>query len=147
MGKTSLVRRYVYQKFSDDYLTTIGVKIDKKVVTVDGTEVSMLIWDIAGETSQDKVPASYKLGAHGILYVFDLTRSTSYENIDEEIRQLQLTLPGIPIFILGNKADLMDASEYEALISGIGMPNISYSSAKTGKNVEETFLALATAMR
>ncbi len=147
VGKTSLVRQFVYNKFSEDYMTTIGVKIDKKVVLVKGVEISMLIWDIAGETTQDKVPSSYKLGAHGVLYVFDLTRPTSYENLQTEIQQLKMTLPNVPIRILANKSDLLQPEDYAKIISGLNIQNIAHSSAKTGENIEKTFLDLAHAMR
>ena len=69
VGKSSLIRQFVHRKFSEKYLTTIGVKIDKKVMDLDGVELTMIIWDIAGETNQSKIPKSYQLGAHGVLYV------------------------------------------------------------------------------
>ena len=147
VGKTSLVRQFVYNKFSEEYMTTIGVKIDKKIVKINSMEMSLLIWDIAGESSQDKVPASYKLGAHGVLYVFDLTRPTSYERLSEEIRQLQLTLPNVPIRVLANKSDLLDPIDYKKIISGLKVENVIHTSASTGENVNKTFNDLAYSMR
>lgn len=72
VGKTSLIKQYVYQQFSEAYLTTIGVKIDKKIVLVNNNTVNLLIWDIAGESEQVKVPHTYKMGAHAIIYVLTL---------------------------------------------------------------------------
>ena len=77
VGKTSLFNQFIHQKFSDKYLTTIGVKVNKKTVTVNNEAVSLLIWDIAGEVSPDKVPNTYFLGASGILYVCLLYTSPS----------------------------------------------------------------------
>ena len=78
VGKTSLFNRFVYSKFDEKYLTTIGVKVDKKSLTIEGEEVTLLLWDIAGEISQDKVPNSYFLESSAVVYVFDLTRPSTY---------------------------------------------------------------------
>jgi len=65
VGKTSLISRYVHSMFSDKYLTTVGVKIDKKSVTIDGTEVDLVIWDIYGQDDYQKVRMSYLRGIVG----------------------------------------------------------------------------------
>lgn len=145
VGKTSLIRQFVHQKFSDEYLTTIGVKIDKKLVQVEGVEVNLLIWDIAGETSQQKVPASYRLGAHGILYVFDITRPSSYEKLVEELDYLKELLPGAPLKVLANKKDLMPDEQRLAILSKF-TEKITETSAKTGENVEAIFESLTKEM-
>jgi small GTP-binding protein len=62
VGKTSLFNQFIFNQFSDKYLTTIGVKVNKKVINIGGEDLSLLLWDIAGEVSQDKVPTSYFLG-------------------------------------------------------------------------------------
>ncbi len=146
VGKTSLIRRFVHQKFSDDYLTTIGVKIDKKVLKVDNMEVTLIIWDIAGETNQAKIPKSYQLGAHGILYVFDITRPSTYQNLREQLDYLKGVLPNAPVKIIANKKDLVSAEKQQELLSDIDLEGIYTSSAKTGESVEEIFEALAKAM-
>ena len=81
------IYKFLYQKFSDKYMTTIGVKVDKKVIDIDDKTMTMLIWDIAGEVSQDKVPGSYFLGASGIIYVFDLSREGTFENIESDFKR------------------------------------------------------------
>lgn len=146
VGKSSLVKRFVHQKFSDQYVTTIGVKIDKKTIVIDGLEVNMIIWDIAGEDSQQKVPASYRLGAHGALYVFDMTRPSTYENLSQELGYLDEIIPNVPIQILGNKTDLLSESEQEEVLSKIPSYDIFKTSAKTGEHVDEAFELLAKAM-
>ena len=75
VGKTSLTRRFVDSIFSDTYLTTVGVKIDKKTVAVNGNTVNLLIWDIAGEDEVSAVRTSYLRGAAGYLLVVDVTRA------------------------------------------------------------------------
>ncbi len=146
VGKTSLIRRFVHQKFSDDYLTTIGVKIDKKVLKVDSMEVTLIIWDIAGETNQAKIPKSYQLGAHGVLYVFDITRPSTYQNLHEQLDYLGGVLPNAPVKVIANKKDLISAEKQEEVLAEIALDGIYTSSAKTGESVEEIFEALAKAM-
>ena len=146
VGKSSLVKRFVHQKFSDEYITTIGVKIDKKAVNVDGLEVTMIIWDIAGEDNQKKVPKSYRLGAHGALYVFDMSRPSTYENLKEELGYLREVIPGIPVQILANKVDLLSNEEQVEVLRKVTDPNVLRTSAKTGENVEKSFELLAKSM-
>ena len=145
VGKTSLIQQFVYSKFSDQYLTTIGVKIDKKVVEVDGSNVNMILWDIAGEQSSSKIPKNYFLGSHGLIYVFDLTREETYNNIEENIFEITKGDPKIQSIILANKSDLVEDSLIEDLQSELSV-EFGITSAKTGKNVEESFLSLAKKM-
>ena len=77
VGKTSLFNQFIFNKFDDKYLTTIGVKVNKKIVDIEGRQLSILLWDIAGEVAQDKVPVTYFLGASGVIYVFDLSRPST----------------------------------------------------------------------
>ncbi|MGD1841490.1 MAG: Rab family GTPase [Thermonemataceae bacterium] len=93
VGKTSLTERFVHKRFSDEYLTTLGVRIDKKEVVVAHTKINLVIWDIAGEVTQKKVNKSYYLGASGVIYVFDLTRPVTYASITAEISFVKETLP------------------------------------------------------
>ena len=145
VGKSSLVKQFVHQKFSDQYLTTIGVKIDKKIIDVDGTQVKMMLWDIAGESNMLKIPQKYFAGAHGILYVFDASREETYENIQNDLFQINKSLREIPFIILANKSDLLDSSLIEKLKAKIDLP-FQLTSAKTGDNVEKSFSDLAKNM-
>lgn len=146
VGKTSLIKRFVHQKFDENYLTTIGVKVDKKVINIHGIELSMLIWDIAGESSHKKVPQTYKLGSNGILYVFDVTRPASYENIHSELAELNKLLPNVPIQIVANKIDLLDEKSIQNIVDNIGLTDIIGTSAKTGEGVEKSFEQLGRAV-
>lgn len=145
VGKTSLISQFVHSKFSEQYLTTIGVKIDKKVVNIDGTELSMIIWDIAGENSQAKVPDNYKLGSHGVFFVFDVTRPSTYEHMQSELELIRALIPDAPIKVLANKADLIADENLNDLISSFDQ-DILLCSAKTGENVEEAFYQLGLKM-
>ena len=93
VGKTSLVKRFVQEKFSAEYHTTIGVKVDKKEIRVGDFHLTMIIWDIEGGASQAHLPSSYFGGANGIIYVFDLNRSGTYENVEGELGYFKGILP------------------------------------------------------
>ena len=152
VGKTSLFRRFIKGQFSEKYITTIGVKVDKKVVEINGEEVSILLWDIAGEIRQDKVPKSYFLGTSAIIYVFDLTRPSTYKNIKVDMKILNDILPDAIIKVIGNKQDLivkegtendLDIAAIATIKEAVGIPVDTTTSAKTGENVEQLFLTLA----
>ena len=89
VGKTSLFHRFVYNTFSEQYLTTIGVKVDKRVVEVNDEPLSLILWDIAGEVSQKKVPKTYFLGASAVIYVFDLSRKQTADNLKSDLKLIQ----------------------------------------------------------
>jgi small GTP-binding protein len=146
VGKTSLFNRYIYQEFSDKYLTTIGVKVNKKLVQVEGKEISLLVWDIAGEVSQDKVPASYFLGASGIVYVTDLTRPITFKNLESDYLFLKELLPYGIIKVVANKRDLVTDEQIEQIAKELPRPWDYLTSAKTGDNVENLFLDMAKSL-
>ncbi|MCB0643998.1 MAG: GTP-binding protein [Phaeodactylibacter sp.] len=139
VGKTSLFNKFLYNKFNEKYLTTIGVKVDKKIIEIDQHEVSLLIWDIAGEVTQDKVPHSYFLGASGVIYVFDLTRPNTYENLSIELEYLRTKVPDGVIKVVGNKTDLLDPPLLRDFVEQSGVHYDLLTSAKTGENVEALF--------
>jgi len=149
VGKTSLVERYVHSVFSDKYLSTIGVKISKKIITVDGQEVTLVLWDMEGRDIFTDVNINYLRGAMGFFVVADGTRS---ETLDTalELRALVLNKIGtIPNALLVNKDDLADQWEisedalHQAVAGGIA---VFRTSAKTGQSVDEAFRSLAGAM-
>lgn len=146
VGKTSLVKRFVQEMFSEGYHTTIGVKVDKKVVKVNDSEVSLLIWDIAGESSLDTIPDSFLMGSHGAILVFDYTREATYDNLTEQLSILRKKLSDVPIMIVGNKNDLVNENDIENIKSEISLEGILSTSAKTGEGVDDLFKDLAIKM-
>ena len=143
VGKTSLFNQFIYQQFSDRYMTTIGVKVNKKSVVIGEDEVSMLLWDIAGEVSQDKVPASYFLGASGIIYVVDLSRPSTFVNMQSDIKFLKNMLPDCSLVIVANKKDLLTEQQVKDIYENAVQKWDFVTSAKTGENVETLFTELA----
>jgi small GTP-binding protein len=146
VGKTSLFNRFIYQEFNDKYLTSIGVKVNKKQVKVDDKEVSLLVWDIAGEISQDKVPSSYFLGASGIVYVMDLSRPMTFKNLESDYLFLKELMPLGVIKIVGNKRDLVTETQIEDICKSLPRTIDCLTSAKTGENVDQLFLDLAKSL-
>ncbi|MGJ7507409.1 Rab family GTPase [Variovorax sp. GT1P44] len=147
VGKTSLVRRFVDTIFSDAYLTTVGVKIDKKVVTADSEEMALILWDIAGEDEVAAVRVSYLRGAAGYLLVVDSTRPETLDTAESIQRRISAEIGGAPFFVLLNKTDLVeDWAIPQERIEALEAAGWSFrrTSAKTGLAVEETFQELAT---
>lgn len=147
VGKTSLVSQYVFKKFSENYLTTIGVSIEKKTVEVEGRQLNMLIWDVAGESTIGKVFQPYLAGSHGGFYVFDLSRKETFANIREELDLVRKAVgKKIPLKIIGNKSDLMTEEEIDQIVSYLPVRCDYVTSAKSSENVNEAFEALGKAV-
>ncbi|NNC95772.1 MAG: GTP-binding protein [Chitinophagales bacterium] len=144
VGKTSLVQKFVYNKFSEKYISTIGVRIEKKVIDMDSHKLNLIIWDLAGESTQKKSPQSYFLGTNGIIYVVDISRPPTFLNIQAEIDYLKQKVPNAPIIVIGNKADLFKKEELEETVSIIPVKPDFVTSAKTGDLVNEMFEELAS---
>jgi len=149
VGKTSLVRRFVESIYSDEYHTTVGVKIDKKVVQLDEQEVMLLLWDIQGEESVQDLRRSYLRGAAGYLLVADGTRRDTLYRTRAIQTVVQDTVALAPFLLLINKSDLTEAWSLEEReieeMKDKGWQVIR-TSAKTGVGVEEAFLTLAQKM-
>lgn len=142
VGKSSLIRQFVHRKFSDKYLTTIGVHVQKKVVEIGSIKLSMIIWDLEGDTSVSKVRPSYLFGANGILYVFDLSRPFTYTDIKTEIGIVKEQFPDEPLKIVGNKKDLINQNDLKAIIEELPVAIDFLTSAKTSENVDDLFFEL-----
>jgi len=145
VGKTSLTQRYVSSIFSDKYLTTVGVKIDKKTLDVGTTPVSLVIWDIAGEDEVSAVRTSYLRGAAGYLLVVDVTRAQTLEVARSIQSRVATEIGDIPFLCLLNKIDVEDWDIPAARIEELQQAGwtVERTSAKTGAGVEEAFAELA----
>jgi small GTP-binding protein len=149
VGKTSLVRRYVHSIFSDTYLTTIGVKIQKRIVNVGSSDVSLILWDIAGEDEVTTIRTSYLRGAAGYLLVVDVTRGETLDVAKSIQARVTAEIGSVPFLFLFNKADLKDEWEIpEQFPEDLKKAGclVLRTSAKTGEGVEEAFQELATRM-
>ena len=147
VGKTSLVRRFVYDLFDEKYISTIGVKVSRKTVAVplaDGAvvELTMMLWDLAGSEDFSQVRGSYMRGASGAVLVCDLTRPESLANLDGYLADLRQVSPQALAFVVANKGDSPDQhlllSQVEAGAARLGA-KCFVTSARTGENVDDVF--------
>ena len=143
VGKTSLVRRFVESIFDERYLTTIGVKIDRKDVALGSESVTLMLWDLAGEDDLAQLNASHLRGASGYILVVDGCRAASFAKAVDLQQRIAGQLGALPFVLVLNKADLRDRWEVkDAAVAERGWPTFE-TSAKAGSGVEEMFLALA----
>lgn len=152
VGKTSLLRRFVHDVFDERYLTTLGVKIDTRIVNLDSQPVKMVIWDIEGADPADEDSQllstrmkSYVKGTDAVLLVADGTRLSTVEAARRIHDWLCNEYPEAPTVLLLNKSDLTDEWQvderyFEKLHK---LLQVFTTSALSGKNVERTFMYLA----
>ncbi len=148
-GKTCLVQQYVHSIFAARYLSTVGVKIDRKDVISRGQDVRMMLWDLEGRDGIRDVNASYVRGAQGIIYVADGTRRETVDQLLDISDNVKGAIGEVPSVIALNKIDLVDdwklSPDEEAAFRSKG-PHLIRTSAKTGEGVEQTFQWIADAV-
>jgi small GTP-binding protein len=155
VGKTSLIQRYVFDTFREDYMPTIGTKVVKKTMLMDfepkrpqQVNMTMLIFDLLGQVQFVKVHKTYYMGSEGALIVGDLSRDETLLSMLEWHNRFREVVGGVPVIYIGNKKDLAeDKSGNKELLGEISADSNStylYTSAKTGENVEKAFWLLAT---
>ncbi len=149
VGKTSLVARFVHSIFSEKYLTTVGVKIDKKVVQHTGGEVTLVLWDLAGEDALTTVKPAHLKGASGYLLVMDGTRRNTLDVAMDLHGRVAGVVGPVPFVCVVNKADVRDTWEIQPAdldkLATMGW-TVAETSAKTGTAVESVFQTLTNAM-
>ncbi|MBP7963519.1 MAG: GTP-binding protein [Caldilineaceae bacterium] len=152
VGKTSLVRKFVYALFDDKYISTIGVKVSRKTVAVIShggvAELTMMLWDLAGSENFDQIRASYLRGSAGAILVCDLTRPETLAHLRVYVQDLRRQIADPQLILAANKVDLKDEqriseADITALAAELGTPLI-FTSAKTGQGVEEIFRTLGS---
>jgi small GTP-binding protein len=149
VGKSSLLRRFVENMFDEQYHTSIGVKVDKKVVNVSGKDLALVLWDIYGEDAFQKMRMSYLRGMHGYVLVVDGTRRQTLDDALALNERVVSEIGKVPALLALNKFDLSDQWEIEQAretqLTAAGW-TIGHTSAKTGDAVEKAFLHLAQLM-
>jgi small GTP-binding protein len=149
VGKSCLLLRFAENKFSEIFVSTIGIDFKVRHVEIDGAKVKLQIWDTAGQEKFRMITKAYYRGAHGILLVYDVTSTESFNQTGRWMRSIQenVTDPVVVAFV-GNKCDMdrvVQTAEGEALAKEFGVEYYE-TSAKTGKNVEHTFMSVARAI-
>ncbi len=145
VGKTSLIRRFVTDTFTDNYKVTIGVHITKKVLEISGENtVSLILWDLEGTDDIETIRSSYLMGTHGVILVFDVSRPSTFQHLHDDLKVVGSKIPETPLMIVGNKSDLVDDDELNTVFEENEIVVDFLTSAKTGDTVNELFLHLAT---
>ena len=156
VGKTSLIRRFVEGQFSDQYLSTVGVKISRKPVEVQGSnkpdlvKAQLLIWDLEGSTKFKAIAPSYLKGAAGALLVADVTRPDTMEHLTDHMKLFLDVNPEGLVMVALNKSDLIEESKLTKLLDQYQFEDKAEilktyaTSAKTGDRVNEIFETLAS---
>lgn len=146
VGKTSLVRRFVDREFSDQYLSTVGVKISRRLLDYStpesrGRELQMVIWDIEGSSQFKGVPMTYIHGAHGAVVVGDLTRDDTLQHVEQHLAQFIEANPSAYVVVALNKADLaagQPSGNFSAKFKSQVLGEMC-TSARTGNGVDYLF--------
>ena len=142
VGKTSLLLKYVDKSFPDEHISTIGVEYKEKLITKDGFNIRLQIWDTAGEERFRSITKSIYKNTHGVLFVYDITQKDTFANVKHWIKDTENMDREIRGVIVGNKIDLPDRVISKIDLDEIGekykMPVIE-TSAKEGTNVNECF--------
>jgi small GTP-binding protein len=156
VGKTSLIRKYVLDVFSDNYISTIGTKITRKKLLFNKPEnnskvdLMLLIWDIMGQSSDSLKPLSAFHGTKGAILVCDLTRRETLDNLSRLAKEILKITPNASLIFVGNKNDLTDQIEIEKSdleeLSKLYHSQFFLTSAKTGENVELVFVNVGKQM-
>lgn len=155
VGKTSLIRRFVERQFSDQYLSTVGVKISTKIIELPANaeqkvqNLQLMIWDLEGHTKFKAIAPSYLRGASGAIIVADVTRQETIDRLDEHLKLfLSVNSKGF-IIIAFNKSDFFEEEEIDTLLKTynfkeqVQVLSTYATSAKTGKDVDLIFEKLA----
>lgn len=145
VGKTSLIKRFVLDRYDDKYLSTLGTKISKKIVTINELKksITLMIWDLTGQPEFHQVHVAAFKKSSGALVVGDMTRKSTVDNMEKWVATLYETERDIPVMLLVNKSDLTDFAEVDeeyvkTYAARLDLDHL-FTSAKTGRNVEEAF--------
>ena len=147
VGKSSLLLRFASDQFEDSYMTTVGLDFKIRTVEVDGKVVKLQMWDTAGQERFRTITSSYYRGAQGIVVVYGLDDKKSFENVKQWVELIdRYAGEGVVKLLVGNKCDVearqVTREEAEKFAEELKMRYME-TSAKTGENVEETFMLTA----
>nr|MDO8077172.1 GTP-binding protein [Candidatus Freyarchaeota archaeon] len=144
VGKTSLARRFATGKFTEDYISTIGVNIFTRVIEVKGAKMKLLLWDTGGQEKFRNLLSKYYEGGRCGLVVYDVTNPLTLKKCRWWVNEIIRHCGEVPMILVGNKTDLerqVSTEEGSSVADSLCIPFIE-TSAKDQTNVEETFFLL-----
>merc|ERR1740130_2653928 len=152
VGKSCLLLRFADDTYTESHISTIGVDFKIKTVSLDGQTIKLQIWDTAGQERFRTITSSYYRGAHGIIVVYDVTDSESFNNVKQWLHEIdRYACEGVNKLLVGNKSDLttkrqVDFGAAKEFADSLGVP-IHETSAKSATNVEQAFMTMATEIK
>ncbi|XP_013189296.1 ras-related protein Rab-21 [Amyelois transitella] len=151
VGKTSLLLRYIEDKFNDKHITTLQATFLNKKLNINGKRINLSIWDTAGQEKFHALGPIYYRNSNGAILVYDITDEDSFGKVKNWVKELKKMLGAdIVLFIAGNKIDLehertVSLEEAESYANMVGAKHF-YTSAKLNQGVEDLFLDLTQEM-
>lgn len=152
VGKSSLLLRFSDDTYETNFNSTIGVDFKIKTVDLDDKVVKLQIWDTAGQERFRTLTSSYYRGAHGVIIVYDVTDTESFDNVKKWLQDIDKNASeGVQKLLVGNKCDLaskkaVDFAMAKELADEMSMPFLE-ASAKNSRNVEAAFMAMTSAIK
>jgi Ras-related protein Rab-1A len=151
VGKSCLLLRFADNTYTEHYISTIGVDFKLRTIQDNGKTIKLQIWDTAGQERFRTITSSYYRGAHGIIVVYDISDSVSFNNVKQWLQEIdRYACESVTKLLVGNKSDLdaegKRAVSYETakdLAEGLGLSLIE-TSAKDATNVEKCFMKMAS---
>lgn len=150
VGKTSIAKRLVFDRFDSDYKTTIGVNVLSHEVTVYDREenrLRLVLWDTDGDFSNAIFNTTYLVGAAGAVVVADATRPSTIDRMAELIESFEERFPGRPVAGVLNKVDLGEPPAADTFRPSLRARELTRTSALTGAGVGDLFTAMALSIR
>lgn len=142
-GKSTVLQKITADEVSTKASPTVGLRIYSLAVRSGDLE-KMVFWELTNAGSLTLQPVDYLKGAHAGLYVFDLSRPSTYEVLDQELKILRSMLPECPLIVLGNKADLISKEEIEQISTSLSHVPFIATSAHKAIGLKEVFNQLTS---
>ncbi len=151
VGKTNMLLKFCENNFMTSHLTTIGIDFKIKTITIGKEKIRLQIWDTAGQQKFKTITQTYYRGAMGIVLTYAINDRESFQDIENWVKQIKMhASDNVTKVLVGNKSDMDDRKvsygEGEALAKELGV-RFFETSAKSGVNIEQLFLYMATQIK
>jgi len=152
VGKSCLLLRFADDTYSESYISTIGVDFKIRTIEHDGKTIKLQIWDTAGQERFRTITSSYYRGAHGIIVVYDVTDSDTFDNVKQWLQEIErYASENVKKLLVGNKSDLtqrkqVDFTTAKEYAKQLEIPFLE-TSAKANTNVEQAFITMASEIK
>jgi small GTP-binding protein len=148
VGKTSIIKRYMTDSFDEGYKATLGAAISTFKTKAKDSDISLQVWDLAGQTSFRRVRVQYLFGTDFAIVVYDVTRKDSLKCMNEWVDDVRKGAPEVLLYLVGNKVDLKEdrvvtKEQAEKVAKKLNMLGYMETSAKSGTNVKVLFQTIS----